>query len=264
MQIPLRRGRWFNDDDRGGHPKVVVVDDVLARRYWPGQNPVGQHVRDDPKAPWAEVVGVVGHVRLDSLEADSTDGAMYIPMAQSQLNEAAFVVRTTAAPGSMQNVLADAVRAADGSEAIYDVHTLESMVNESLAARRLMVWLLSLFGALALVLAAIGIYGLLSFTASQRTVEVGIRMALGAQRWQVVSLILRQSILLIGAGVAGGLALTFLAQRILTHAFAAMNSGLAGSLVQAAICLALVGGAAAAIPANRSAKVDPVIALRNE
>jgi ABC-type antimicrobial peptide transport system permease subunit len=180
------------------------------------------------------------------------------------VNEAAFVVRTTASPDSMRATLADAVQESDGSETVYDIHTLESLVNDSLAARRLLVWLLTLFGALALVLAAIGIYGLLSFTASQRTVEVGIRMALGAQRWQVVSMILRQSFLLISAGVAAGLVLTFAAQRVLTHSFAAMNTGMSGSLLLAAFSLVLVAVAAAAIPANRSAKVDPVIALRNE
>jgi ABC-type antimicrobial peptide transport system permease subunit len=137
-------------------------------------------------------------------------------------------------------------------------------VSDSLAARRLLVWLLTLFGGLALVLAAIGVYGLLSFTASQRTVEVGIRMALGAQRWQVVSMILHQSFLMIGAGVVVGLALTFVARRILTHAFAAMNTGMFGSLLVASFSLVFVAILAAAIPANRSASVDPVIALRNQ
>jgi ABC-type antimicrobial peptide transport system permease subunit len=156
------------------------------------------------------------------------------------------------------------VQASDGSEAVYEMHTLQSLVTNSLAARRLLVSLLSLFGMLALVLAAIGIYGLLSFTASQRTIEVGIRMALGAQRRQVVSLILRQSFLMVGAGIMAGLVLTFAAQRILAHAFAAMDSGMSSSLVLAVFSLVFVAIVAAAIPANRSAKVDPVIALRNE
>jgi ABC-type antimicrobial peptide transport system permease subunit len=117
---------------------------------------------------------------------------------------------------------------------------------------------------LALLLAAIGIYGLLSFSAAQRTTEIGIRMALGAQRWQVVSLVLRQSFQLIGIGIVAGLVLTFAAQRILTHAFAAMNTGMSVSLLVAAMSLLLMAGLAAAIPANRSASVDPVVALRNE
>jgi predicted permease len=264
MQIPLLRGRWFNEGDRSGHPRVAVIDDVLARSYWPGQNPVGQHVRDDANAPWIEIVGVVGHVRHNSLEADDNKGVIYQSMAQSILNEAAFVVRTTTSPDSMRALLADTVQASDGSEAIYNIHTLESLVSNSLAARRLLVWLLTLFGGLALLLAAIGIYGMLSFTVSQRTIEVGIRMALGAQRWQVVSMILSQSFLMIGAGVVAGIVLTFAAQRILAHTFVAVDSGFPRSLLLAVFSLVTVAAVAAVIPAIRSARVDPVIALRNE
>ncbi len=264
MQIPLLRGRWFSDDDRSGHPKVAVIDDVLARTYWPGQNPVGQHVRDDPNTPWVEIIGVVGHVRRNSLEADDNSGVVYQSMAQNATNEAAFVIRSTVSPGSLGVTLADAVQATDGSEAVYDIHTLKSLVNASLSARRLLVWLLSLFGALALVLAAIGIYGLLSFAVSQRSIEVGIRMALGAQRWQVVSMIMRQALIMTGGGITAGFVLSFAAQRALTHSFAAMNTGMPGSLLLAAFSLAFVAVSAAAVPANRSARVDPVIALRNE
>ena len=123
---------------------------------------------------------------------------------------------------------------------------------------------LPIFGGLALLLAAIGIYGLLSFTASQRTTEIGIRMALGAQRWQVVSLMLRESMMLIVAGIGVGLVLTFVAQRILVHSFAGMESGLSLSLVVAAFCLLFAAAVASIVPARRSASVDPVIALRNE
>jgi ABC-type antimicrobial peptide transport system permease subunit len=126
------------------------------------------------------------------------------------------------------------------------------------------VGLLTLFGGLALLLASIGIYGLLSFTATQRTTEIGIRMALGAQRWQVVALVLRQSFTLIGIGIVAGLMLTFVVQRILTHTFAAMNTGMSGSMLLAGFSLLLVAALAAALPANRSAGVDPVVALRNE
>ncbi|HEX4321564.1 MAG TPA: ABC transporter permease [Acidobacteriaceae bacterium] len=263
MQIPLLRGRWFSEEDRAGHPPVAVIDDMLANAYWPGQNPIGQHVRGGG-SPWVEIIGVVGHIRRDSLEVDENKGVIYQSMAQVPIGEASFVVRTAISPDSMRATLAEAVVTADSSEAIYNVHTVGSLVDESLAPRRLLVGLLTLFSGLALLLAAIGIYGMLSFSAAQRTTEIGIRMALGAQRWQVIALVLRQSFILIGIGLGAGLLLTFAAQRILSHSFAAMNSGMSSSLLLAGLSLVLVAALAAAIPANRSASVDPVIALRNE
>jgi len=264
MQIPLLQGRWFSDEDRIGAPPVVVIDDMLAKMYWPGKSPIGQHILYGRNSPPIEIVGVVSHVRKDSLEVEENKGVIYHAMAQQPVNEAVFVVRTKMDPDAMRTPLVEAVRAVDSSEALYEVETLESFVTDSLAARHLLVWLLTMFGGLALLVAAIGIYGLLSFTASQRTTEIGIRMALGAQRWQVVSLMLRESLALIGAGILGGLLLTFVAQRILIHSFAAMNSGLSLSLVFAAFSLLLAAALASIVPARRSASVDPVIALRNE
>ena len=264
MQIPLLAGRWFSEEDRIGTPPVAVIDEMLAKMYWPGKSPIGQHVRYGRSSPPVEIVGVIGHVRRDSLEVEENKGILYRPMAQQPVDEAVFVVRTRMSPDAMRAPLVEAVRAVDSSEAVYEVETLGSFVTDSLAARHLLVWLLTMFGGLALLLAAIGIYGLLSFTASQRTTEIGIRMALGAQRWQVVSLMLRESMVLIGTGIAAGLVLTFVAQRILVHAFAAMGSGLSISLVFAGLSLVLAAAVASIVPARRSASVDPVIALRNE
>jgi predicted permease len=264
MQIPLLAGRWFNEGDRIGTPPVAVIDDMLAKAYWPGMSPIGQHVRAGSKTPPVEIVGVIGHVRRDSLEVEENKGVIYRPMAQQPVDEAVFVVRTKMNPEAMRTPLVEAVRAVDSSEAVYEVETLGGFVTDSLAARHLLVWLLTMFGGLALLLAAIGIYGLLSFTASQRTTEVGIRMALGAQRWQVVSLMLRESMMMIGAGIVAGLVLTFVAQRVLAHSFAAMGTGLWVSLVFAAISLVAAAAVASIVPARRSASVDPVVALRNE
>ena len=264
MQIPLLRGRGFTEDDRANTQRVAVIDDTLARAYWPHQDAIGQHVRRDSDAPWMEIVGVVGHVRKDSLEVDENKGALYEPFAQDPRGEAAFVVRTKTDPEAMTGALTDAVRAANPSQSVFDVRTLTGLVNQSLATRGLMVWLLMLFGGIALLLAAIGIYGLLSFTASQRTAEIGVRMALGAQRWQIVALVLRDFLALIGAGLLAGLALAIVAQRVLTHAFAAMGNGVWSSFAVAAMFLTCAGVLAAAIPARRSANVDPVVALRSE
>jgi predicted permease len=265
MQIPLLEGRWFSEEDRKDSPAVAVIDDMLAKAYWPGRSAVGGHLRlGGQDSPPVEIVGVIGHVRKDSLEVEENKGIIYRPMAQQPVGEAVFVVRTKMDPDGMRAPLVEAVRVVDSSEAVYDVATLGSFVGDSLAARQLLVWLLTMFGGLALLLAAIGIYGLLSFTASQRTTEIGIRMAMGAQRWQVVSLMLRESLVLIGAGILAGLLLTFVAQRILIHSFAAMDSGLSVSLVFAAFSLLLAAAVASIVPARRSASVDPVVALRNE
>jgi predicted permease len=265
MQIPILQGRWFGEEDRIGGPQVAVIDEMLAKAYWPGKSAIGQHVRfGGPKSQWIEIVGVIGHVRRDSLEVEENKGVIYRPIAQQPVDEAVFVVRTKMNPDAMRTSLVEAVRAVDSTEAVYDVGTLGSFVGDSLAARHLLVWLLTMFGGLALLLAAIGIYGLLSFTASQRTTEIGIRMAMGAQRWQVVSLMLRESLVLMGAGIVAGLLLTFVAQRILIHSFAAMDSGLSVSLVFAAFSLLAAAAVASIVPARRSASVDPVVALRNE
>jgi predicted permease len=265
MQIPLMQGRWFSEEDRKETPPVAVIDDMLAKAYWPGRSAVGGHLRlGGQDSPPVEIVGVIAHVRKDSLEVEENKGVIYRPMAQQPVGEAVFVVRTKMDPDAMRVPLVEAVRSVDSQEAVYEVETLGSFVTDSLAARQLLVWLLTMFGGLALLLAAIGIYGLLSFTASQRTTEIGIRMALGAQRWQVVSLMLRDSMVLILSGIGVGLVLTFVAQRILIHSFAGMESGLSLSLVFAAFSLLIAAAIASIVPARRSASVDPVIALRNE
>ncbi|MCU1319520.1 MAG: efflux transporter, macrolide exporter (MacB) family, permease protein, partial [Edaphobacter sp.] len=156
MQIPLMRGRWFTEADRAGTMPVAVIDDVLAKAYWPGQDPIGAHLKQGPKTPAMEVVGVVGHVRLNSLEVDQNKGVIYMPFEQYPTAMTNFIVRTKGNPQAMEASLVNAVRSVDATEAVYDVHTLSSLVEQSLGARQLLVWLLSLFGGLALLLAAIG------------------------------------------------------------------------------------------------------------
>jgi predicted permease len=264
MQIPLMRGRWFTEGDRAETMPVAVIDDVLAKAYWPGQNPIGAHLQEGPKTPVMEVVGVVGHVRLNSLESDQNKGVIYMPFEQNPSTETNFIVRTKGDPQVLQSSLVNAVHSVDATEAVYNVRTMSSLVNQSLGARQLLVWLLSLFGGLALLLAAIGIYGLLSYTTSQRSAEIGIRMALGAQRWQIARLVVSDMLTMVGVGLGVGLVAVLLMQRLLAHAFAGVGGGVVLSLTVAAAGLFIAAALAVALPARKSATVDPAIVLRAE
>ena len=275
LKIPLMQGRWFTDGDRAETMPVAVIDDVLAKAYWPGQNPIGSFVRFGSHSSWKQIVGVVGHVRRDSLEVDENKGAIYmpldqqpfaadIPVDQDPFSTVGFVVRTKGDPQAFQSSLVNAVASVDATEAIYNIRTLSSLVSQSLGARQLLVWLLSLFGGLALLLAAIGIYGLLSYTTSQRSAEIGIRMAMGAQRWQIARLIVKDMLAMVGAGLGVGIVVILLMQRLLAHTFAGMGGGVLPSLAIAAVGLLAAAALAVALPARKSASVDPAIVLRAE
>jgi len=275
LQIPLMQGRWFTEGDRAETMPVAVIDDVLAKAYWPGQNPIGSFVRFGSHSSWKQIVGVVGHVRRDSLEVDENKGAIYmpldqqpfaadIPVDQDPFSTVGFVVRTKGDPQAFQSSLVNAVASVDATEAIYNVRTLSSLVSQSLGARQLLVWLLSLFGGLALLLAAIGIYGLLSYTTSQRSAEIGIRMAMGAQRWQIARLIVKDMLAMVGAGLGVGIVVILLMQRLLAHTFAGLGGGVLPSLAIAAVGLLAAAALAVALPARKSASVDPAIVLRAE
>ncbi|MEO8737070.1 MAG: ABC transporter permease [Edaphobacter sp.] len=264
MQIPLMRGRWFTEGDRAETMPVAVIDDVLAKAYWPGQNPIGAHLQRGSKSPLMEIVGVVGHVRPSSLEVDGNKGVIYMPLEQKPATMTNFVVRTKGDPQAMESSLVNAVRSVDATEAVYGVRTLSSLVEQSLGARQLLVWLLSLFGGLALLLAAIGIYGLLSYTTSQRSAEIGIRMALGAQRWQIARLIVKDMLTMVGTGLGVGIVAVVIMQRLLSHTFAGVGGGVVPSLAIAAAGLLLAAALAVALPARKSASVDPAVVLRAE
>lgn len=264
MQIPLLRGRWFANSDTATTQRVAVIDDTLASAYWPHQNPIGKRIRFGSRDQWAEIVGVVAHTRRDSLEVDENKGVIYKPFSQQPPKEVSFVARSAGDAESLRTAMTEAVHGADGAEALYDVTPLDVLVDASLAPRHLLVWMLSLFGGLALFLAAIGIYGLLSFLATQRTVEVGVRMALGANRVDIAYLIARHILPLLATGLGVGVVLVVFAQRTLTHFFAAMSGGSISSIAGAAVVLLLAAMVAAFLPALRAARLQPSVALRNE
>ena len=264
MRIPLRAGRWFTTEDRQGTAPVVVIDENLARVYWPGQNPIGHYLRFGRNTAWSQVIGVVGHVRLTSLAEDTGKGTVYQDYAQNPVPMAAFVVRTDRDPYALKSTLQRSVAAIDATQTVFDMDTLHSLVQESLTVHRLIVWLLSGFAFLALTLAIIGIYGLISYTAAQRTTEIGIRMALGAERVQIVGMVLQSAAKLMAAGLVLGIVLSFLARSLLIRLFANLDAASFLSFALPVLALATAGLLAALIPALRAASIDPMQALRSE
>jgi ABC-type antimicrobial peptide transport system permease subunit len=206
----------------------------------------------------------VSHVRLSSLTEDTGKGIVYLPYAQDPAPMAAFVVRTDGDPYTLKSALQRSVAAVDASQTVFNIDTLHSLVEESLAGRRLIVWLLSGFALLALMLSVVGIYGLISYTASQRTTEIGIRMALGAERGQIAGMVLQSAAKLMVAGLFLGLVLSLLARSLLLRLFADLSAATWLSFLLPVIALAAAGLLASLMPALRAASVDPMQALRSE
>ncbi|HEY4843203.1 MAG TPA: ABC transporter permease [Terriglobales bacterium] len=265
LSISLVRGRVFSPQDRLKTDRVAIVDETLARRYWPNEDPLGQHINFGDRTPWMEIVGVVKHAKTSSLEADNTEGYYYLPIAQSPPGMASLVVRSSGAdPESLVSSMSRAVGAVDASLPLYDLKTMEQRVDESLTGRRFLVLLLSAFAGLALLLAAVGLYGVISYSVRMRTRELGIRMALGAQRTDVMGLILGKGMQLAATGLVLGLAGTLAAGKILssllyqTSLLNPLTLLTTISLLTATVLLACY------VPARRAAALEPMRTLREE
>ncbi len=265
LRIPLLLGRAFTDQDRKETQPVAVVDDYLARQYWPGQTPIGQYIGFDPeKGPWYQIVGIVKHAKSASLEADGNEGFYFFPLSQVPQVSASIMLRSSEPAENLTRSVAAAVQAVDPGIPVYDVKTLQQRVDDSLVGRRFVVILLTSFAALALLLAAIGLYGVISYSVSLRTRELGVRMALGAQRASVLQLVLMQGVRLaaigIACGVIVGLAMGRVFASLLFHvgALAALPWIAAIGVLLAVVLLATF------LPARRAASIEPMQALRSE
>jgi predicted permease len=267
MKIPLIRGRFFTEQDTKESGRVVIVDENMARTYWPSADPVGKRLKfgrgDNNNNPWMTVVGVVATVKHYALDTDSRV-ALYTPHRQSGSGSLSIAARTTTDPVSVAAAITREARAIDPNLPVYDVKTMDQWLSESLARRRFAMLSLGLFALVAMILAAVGIYGVMSYSVAQRTREIGIRVALGAQTRNVLKLVIGQGMLLAGIGVGAGLIFAFAITRVMASLL--FGVGATDPLTFAAIALLLAGVALLAcwIPARRAAKVDPMMALRHE
>jgi predicted permease len=276
MGVPLLRGRVFTERDAAGTSAVIIINEAFARKFWPKEDPLGQRITigkglgTEFEDVTREIVGVVGNVRERGLSNDPPP-IMYVPQAQvqdaltalgSKILPTAWVVRTSAAPMTFAAAARRAVMEVDSQQAAFDFRPMEEVVEKSAANRAFILLLLSLFAGLALLLAAIGIYGVMSYTVEQRTNEIGIRVALGAGQGNVVAMVVRHGMLLAGIGVAIGLAAAFGLTRVLTAMLYGVKATDVATFALVAAILAGVALLATWIPARRAARVDPVIALR--
>ena len=264
LGVPLMIGRDFTPQDRKGTELVAIVDTVLARQYWPGKNPVGEHIGFDTKGPWYTVVGLVGHARTSSLESDTNEGTYYFTAAQVPQLSTAIVVRSSRSAEDLQGDIAAAVRGVDSGIPIYDVKSMEQRVNESLVGRRFVVMLLTTFAGLALLLAALGLYGVISYSVRLRTRELGVRMALGAQRSNVLQMVLLQGVRLAAIGVVCGVLAAIALGRVFTSLLFQVGMLHAIPWVVAIGVLIAVVLLATYLPARRAASIEPMQALRTE
>ena len=268
MGIPVMRGRAFTDHDDESSPQVVVVNQAAVRQYWPGEDPIGQRISIGAPNQWREIVGIVGDTRHEGLDADS-DPAAYLPQHQQFESLGAgfersmtIVVRTDAEAAAMTAAIRGAVASLDPLLPIGLVRAMTDLIDESVAPRRLDFLLVSAFASLALALTAAGLYGVMAYVVAQRTREIGVRMALGATRAQVLALMFRQA----GALTAFGLVLGIAGALAVTRSMASLLFGVSPTdpIVIAAVStlLTIVAAAAVAVPSARAAGIDPLLALR--
>jgi putative ABC transport system permease protein len=264
MGMRIMSGRSFNERDQAESPDVIIISETMARRYWPGEDPVGKHIlTGNSNSDRREIVGVVGDVKHFGIDADARP-TMYFPHAQALARLMTVTVRTTADPASLAATARSQVWSIDKELSVSNISNMEEIVSTSIAQPRLVMLLLGAFAALALILAAVGIYSVIAYAVTQRTREIGIRMALGAQAADVLKLIVGQGMLLTVAGVAVGLAGAFALTRFMQSFLYEVDAIDPVTFAVISVLLVSVALLASYIPARRAAKVDPMIALRHE
>jgi len=271
LGIPLLRGRFFDNRDNQQTPKVVIINEMAARRYWPGENPIGKRVLsgfDDNQ--WSTIIGVVGDVKYAGLDAEASPETYYhylqIPPEVMNFTEAtvALVIRTSTDPAAMTSAVRQELRTLDPSQPVFNVHSMQDLLRGSLAQPRFRTFLIGMFAGLALVLAALGLYGVVAYSVSQRTTEIGVRVALGAQPGNILNLVVLHAAGLAMIGLVIGIAVSLAGSRLIARFLFGISPADPITLGLTSVVILLVALTAALVPALRAAKIDPAIALRAE
>jgi putative ABC transport system permease protein len=266
LEIPLLRGRVFTEQDAAGAPRVVIINEALARRYFPNEDPIGKQIklgRYIEDTPLHTVVGIVGNIKHRGLDSEF-EPEFYYPYPQTPMRFSSIVARTQGDPLSLATAIRNAMSEVDKEQPLARPRTMEMAISDSVTQRRLNMILLGIFGALALALAAVGIYGVMSYTVTQRTREIGIRMALGARRRDTLKSVVGQGMSLAAGGVGIGLLGAFLATRLMETLLFGVKPTDPATFGGIALLLLGVAFFACLIPALRATKVDPVVALRHD
>jgi predicted permease len=274
MGITLQRGRFVTPQDNENAPVAIDIDDVFARTWFPHEDPIGKHVNLEQFNVRAEIVGVVGHIKQWGPGTDqrsAVEAQFYYPFMQLPekvmplaADAVAVVLRTAGDPATVMGLVRRAVEQIDPREVIYGVQTMDEVVAGSLAARRLSMILLGIFAALALVLSCVGIYGVIAYVVGQRTHEIGVRMALGAQRGDVMRLVLGEGAKMALVGVAAGIAAALGLTRLMDSELFGVTAQDPLTFAAVAMVLTLVALLACYVPARRAVRIDPMVALRHE
>lgn len=276
MRVPLKRGRLFSDGDVASSPRVVIVDEALARKFWPNQDPIGRRmylpsraedvVKPGPGVTWLQVVGVVGTVKMSGLTERAVDhvGAYYFPYAQDPQRGIGLAVRTAGDPAALTATVRRTLAAADPELALFDVVAMPQRVERSLERRRTPMLLATSFASVALLLASVGIYGVLAYQVSQRTREIGIRMALGSDAASVLRLVLREGVGLVATGLAIGMIGALALRRVIASELYGITALDPAVILSVIGLLALASLVACLGPARRAAGVNPVVALSQQ
>jgi predicted permease len=268
MRIPLVSGRMFGEQDGVKGPPTIIINQAFAKKYFTGENPLGRHIQvrlgDDVfEQSIREIVGVVGDIKLKGLTAQP-EPQYFLPYPQAVITNPFLVVRTTGDPARMQGAIRAAVHDMDKDVPVFQVAVMEDYVAKSAAQPRFQTFVLSCFAAVALILAAIGLYGLLSYIVVQRTLEIGVRIALGAQKQQVLGMIVRRGVRLALVGIAVGLTISAMITRLLAGMLYGIRPFDPATFVAMTVLLLLVSVAASSMPAYRAARVDPIETLREQ